>query len=392
MKLAEKIRIKVNTHFDEIVGIRRHLHQYPELSFQEFETSRFIAGKLKEYGIDFKSVAETGIVAVITGKKGWNNRSVALRSELDALPVTEETDLPFRSANPGVMHACGHDVHTACLLGSARIIKELEDDFAGSVFLVFQPGEESLPGGAKMMLDNNLFEGRKPELIIAQHVLPELDAGYAGLKSGLYMASGDEIFISLTGKGGHGAMPHITTDTVVAMSQVVIALQQVSSRFAPPNIPTVLSFGKFIANGATNVIPKEVILEGTFRTMDETWRAKAHEIITGIATKTASSLGASCRVEIRKGYPVLYNDPGETGRARKLMEEFLGPDKVSDLPLRMTTEDFAWFAQKFPAVFYRIGTGRPEKMLHSPDFDIDEQSMITGSGLPAWLALSFLEE
>ena len=392
MKLAEKIRIKVNTHFDEIVGIRRHLHQYPELSFQEFETSRFIAGKLKEYGIDFKSVAETGIVAVITGKKGWNNRSVALRSELDALPVTEETDLPFRSANPGVMHACGHDVHTACLLGSARIIKELEDDFSGSVFLVFQPGEESLPGGAKMMLDNNLFEGRKPELIIAQHVLPELDAGYAGLKSGLYMASGDEIFISLTGKGGHGAMPHITTDTVVAMSQVVIALQQVSSRFAPPNIPTVLSFGKFIANGATNVIPKEVILEGTFRTMDETWRAKAHEIITGIATKTASSLGASCRVEIRKGYPVLYNDPGETGRARKLMEEFLGPDKVSDLPLRMTTEDFAWFAQKFPAVFYRIGTGRPEKMLHSPDFDIDEQSMITGSGLPAWLALSFLEE
>ena len=392
MKLAEKIRIKVNTHFDEIVGIRRHLHQYPELSFQEFETSRFIAGKLKEYGIDFKSVAETGIVAVITGKKGWNNRSVALRSELDALPVTEETDLPFRSANPGVMHACGHDVHTACLLGSARIIKELEDDFSGSVFLVFQPGEESLPGGAKMMLDNNLFEGRKPELIIAQHVLPELDAGYAGLKSGLYMASGDEIFISLTGKGGHGAMPHITTDTVVAMSQVVIALQQVSSRFAPPNIPTVLSFGKFIANGATNVIPKEVILEGTFRTMDETWRAKAHEIITGIATKTASSLGASCRVEIRKGYPVLYNDPVKTGRARKLMEEFLGPDKVRDLPLRMTSEDFAWFAMKYPAVFYRIGTGRPDKMLHSPDFDIDEQSMITGSGLPVWLALSFLDE
>ena len=392
MELAEKIRIKVRTHFDEIAGIRRHLHKYPELSFQEYETSRFIAGKLREYGIDFKSVAQTGLVAVITGKRGRNNRSVALRAELDALPVGEETDLPFKSVNPGVMHACGHDVHSACLLGSARIIKELEDEFSGSVFLVFQPGEESLPGGAKMMLDKNLFEGRKPDLIIAQHVLPELDTGYAGLKSGIYMASGDEIFISVAGKGGHGAMPHTTTDTVVAMSQVVIALQQVSSRFAPPNIPTVLSFGKFIANGATNVIPKEVILEGTFRTMDETWRAKAHEIITGIATKTANSLGASCRVEIRKGYPVLYNDPGKTGRARKLMEEYLGLEKVKDLPIRMTTEDFAWFAMEYPAVFYRIGTGRPDKMLHTPDFDIDEKSMITGSGLPAWLALSFLDK
>ncbi len=390
MKLAEKIRKKVNVHLDEITEIRRHLHKYPELSFQEFETSRFIAGKLSEYGIDFKSVTETGIVAVIPGKKSRSNQSVALRSELDALPVTEETDLPFRSVNPGVMHACGHDVHTACLLGSAKIIKELENCFSGSVYFVFQPGEESLPGGAKMMLDNDLFEGRKPELIIAQHMLPELETGYAGIKPGLYMASGDEIYISLTGKGGHGAMPHITTDTVVAMSQVVIALQQVSSRFAPPNIPTVLSFGKFIANGSTNVIPKEVTLEGTFRTMDETWRAKAHEIITSIATKTANSLGASCRVEIRKGYPVLYNDPEKTVMAGKLMEEFLGPDKVSDLPLRMTTEDFAWFAQKYPAVFYRIGTGRPEKMLHSPDFEVNEQSMITGTGLPVWLALSFL--
>jgi len=392
MDLSEIIRKKASEGFSEVVSIRRYIHTHPELSFREFETSRFIKDKLREYGIDFRPVTETGIVATITGKKGVSGRSVALRAELDALPVGEKTDLPFKSVNPGVMHACGHDVHAACLLGSARIIKYLEKEFSGSVFLIFQPGEETLPGGAKKMMDEDLFDGKDPGLIIAQHVLPELDTGNAGIKPGIYMASGDEIFITVTGQGGHGALPHITTDTVVAMSQVVVALQQVSSRFAPPWIPTVLSFGKFIANGATNVIPGEVYLEGTFRTMDETWRAQAHEIITGIATKTASSLGASCSVEIRKGYPVLKNDPESTGLVKLKMEEYLGKEKVKELPVRMTTEDFAWFARKYTAVFYRIGTGKPDRMLHAPDFDIDEQAMETGSGLPAWLALSFLKE
>jgi amidohydrolase len=392
MDLSEIIRKKATDGFSEVVSIRRHIHAHPELSFREFETSRFIKDKLREYGIDFRPVTETGIVATITGKKGVSGRSVALRAELDALPVGEKTVLPFKSVYPGVMHACGHDVHAACLLGSARIIKDLEKEFSGSVFLVFQPGEETLPGGAKKMIDEDLFDGKDPGLIIAQHVLPELDTGNAGIKPGIYMASGDEIFITVTGQGGHGALPHITTDTVVAMSQVVVALQQVSSRFAPPWIPTVLSFGKFIANGATNVIPGEVYLEGTFRTMDETWRAKAHEIITSIATKTASSLGASCSVEIRKGYPVLKNDPESTGLVKLKMEEYLGKERVKELPVRMTTEDFAWFARKYPAVFYRIGTGKPGRMLHAPDFDIDEQAMETGSGLPAWLALSFLKE
>ena len=392
MDLAYKIRKKAEEGFNDVVRIRRHLHKHPELSFNEIETSRFIKDRLEEYQIDFRPVAGTGIVASITGKKSSSDRCVALRAELDALPLGEETDLPFSSVNPGVMHACGHDVHAACLLGSARIIKSLEEEFSGTVFLVFQPGEESLPGGAKMMLDEDLFQGREPGAVIAQHVLPELETGCVGVKQGLYMASGDEIYISVTGKGGHGAMPHTTTDTVVAMAQIIVALQQVSSRFAPPHIPTVLSFGKLIANGATNVIPKEVTLEGTFRTMDETWRAKAHEIISGIATKTAASLGASCIVDIRKGYPVLINDPALTMETKKMMEQFIGASMVKDLPLRMTTEDFAWFARRYPAVFYRLGTGRPKRMLHAPDFDIDEQAIMTGSSLPAWLAICFLEK
>lgn len=390
MRLIDKIKDNVRLGFDEIVQLRKHLHKNPELSFQEYETSRFIAGKLREYGIEFKTVAETGLLARVTGKKGEGGSKVALRAELDALPVREETGLPFASVNRGIMHACGHDVHMACLLGSAKIINSLRDKFSGTVYFIFQPGEESLPGGAKKMLDEDLFEGEEPDLILAQHVLPELSAGETGIRSGMYMASGDEIYIDVYGEGGHGAMPHMTTDTVVAMSQIVVNLQQVSSRFAPPHIPTVLSFGKFIASGATNVIPKEASIEGTFRTMDETWRAEAHEKITTIAKNTAASLGATCRVEIKKGYPVLHNDPDSSRIIRHLMEEFLGASRVRDLPLRMTAEDFAWFARKYPAVFYRLGTGMPGKALHSPVFDVDEQTLKTGTGLFAWLAVSFL--
>lgn len=390
MDLNNKIKEKAGLIFDETVKIRRHIHQHPELSFHEYKTSEYITRLLSEYDIGFKHVAETGIIARITGKKGKEGKTIALRAELDALPVNEETGLSFSSVNQGVMHACGHDVHAACLLGSARIIRAMENDFSGTVYFIFQPGEESLPGGAKKMLDEDLFDGVEPDLIVAQHVLPELKAGEAGIRPGMYMASGDEIYINIKGKGGHGAMPHTTTDTVAAISQVVVSLQQVVSRFAPPHIPTVLSFGKLIANGATNVIPKEAFLEGTFRTMDEAWRSKAHEIITEIATKTAGSLGADCSVEIRKGYPVLFNDQAKARQVRSLMGEFLGGKNVADLPIRMTTEDFAWFARRYPAVFYRLGAGMHGKMLHSPEFDVDERAIETGTGLMAWIALSFL--
>lgn len=392
MGLAEIIRKKADSYFNEVIAIRRHIHMNPELSFKEYETSGFISDKLNEYGIEFRTVAETGILAWITGRKNRSEKSIAIRSELDALPIREENETTYKSVRDGIMHACGHDVHSACLLGSARIIKSLEKDFSGTVYFIFQPGEESLPGGAIKMLDEDLFGDNKPDLIIAQHVLPEMNCGETGVRSGIYMASADEIYITVTGEGGHAAMPHNTTDTVVAMAQVIVALQQISSRFAPPHIPTVLSFGKLIANGATNVIPREVTLDGTFRTMDETWRARAHELITSIATKTASSLGAACMVEIRKGYPVLKNDPSKTELIKNLMTEYLGSDKVNDLPIRMTSEDFAWFAMKYPAVFYRLGTGMPDRKLHTPVFDIDEKAVITGTGLSAWLALSYLED
>ncbi len=390
MQLAEIIRKKSAQYLDEITAIRRHIHMHPELSFKEHETSAFVKTRLEEYGVTCKTVAGTGLLATITGKAGKSGRCIALRAELDALPVTEENNLPWKSSVPGVMHACGHDVHASCLIGAARIIKELEDEFAGTVHLLFQPGEETLPGGAKKLLEEKVFGNNQPSAIIAQHVLPELGAGETGIRQGVYMASGDEIYITVSGKGGHGATPDKTVDTVAAMSHVVVALQQVSSRFAPPHIPTVLSFGKFIANGATNVIPGEVIIEGTFRTMDEKWRAEAHEIINRIAVNIATGLGASCSVEIRKGYPVLYNDPGMTSLMCSFMKEYLGSGKVKDLQIRMTTEDFAWFANQYPAVFYRLGTGMPDRLLHSPEFDIDERIMLEGAGLPAWLALSFL--
>ncbi|TVR70699.1 MAG: amidohydrolase [Marinilabiliales bacterium] len=390
MQLAEIIRKKSAQYLDEVIAIRRHIHMHPELSFREHETSAFVKKRLEEYGLDCKTVAGTGLLATITGKAGRSSKCIALRAELDALPVTEKNDLPWRSLVPGVMHACGHDVHASCLIGAARIIKELEDEFTGTVHLLFQPGEETLPGGAKKLLEEKVFGNNQPSVVIAQHVLPELGAGETGIRPGVYMASGDEIYITVSGKGGHGATPDKTVDTVAAMSHVVVALQQVSSRFAPPHIPTVLSFGKFIANGATNVIPGEVIIEGTFRTMDEEWRAEAHEIINRIAVNIATSLGASCSVEIRKGYPVLYNDPGMTSLMGSYMKEYLGSRKVKDLQIRMTTEDFAWFAREYPAVFYRLGTGMPDRLLHSPEFDIDEQIMLEGTGLPAWLALSFL--
>jgi amidohydrolase len=389
MELSENIKEKAKACFDEIVQIRRHLHKYPELSFHEHETSAFIADRLRLYGIETKKVAGTGLVARITGSRG-KGKTIALRAELDALPIQEETGLPYCSTRPGIMHACGHDVHAACLAGSAKIIKELQNQFAGTVYLVFQPGEESLPGGAIKMLDEGLFDNEEPDLIIAQHVMPELDAGQAGIRPGMYMASGDEIYIDISGQGGHGAMPHTTVDTVAVMSQIVVALQQITSRFAPPNIPTVLTFGKFIANGATNVIPPKASLEGTFRTMDETWRANAHEKIKAIATGIADALGAACNVEIRKGYPVLHNHPDSSMLVKRLMERFIGTASVKELPVRMTTEDFAWFAMKYPAVFYRLGTGMAGRQLHSPGFDIDERIMETGTGLMAWLALSFL--
>lgn len=392
--MVQRIKNLAKEYFDEIRETRRFLHQNPELSFQEQETSAFILEKLKKLKIPCqKGIAKTGLTGRIEGRNP-GKRIIGLRADMDALPVTENNDLSYRSVNKGVMHACGHDIHMACLLGAAAILNKLKDDFEGTVLLVFQPGEELLPGGARMMLEEGVFKDHKPDLMLALHVQPDIESGFAGFREGQYMASNDEIYLTVSGKGGHAALPHQLSDTVLAASQIVVNLQQIASRNAKASIPTVLSIGKIIGSGATNVIPDVVKMEGTFRTMDESWRKTAHKRIESIARLTAESFGASCHTEIRYGYPVLNNDPKVTRQARQFSELYLGSGKIKDLEIRMTAEDFAFFSQEVPSCLFRLGVGDPAFKdpagLHSADFTANEKALETGSGLLSWLTWSFL--
>jgi amidohydrolase len=392
MTIKEKIHELSLEFSGEITAIRRHIHAHPELSFEEYETLAFIKSKLDDWNISYRSdFVKTGVVAEIKGR--GDGRVIAMRADMDALPVTELNDVPYRSLNEGRMHACGHDVHTASLLGCIRILNEIKDSFNGRILFIFQPGEERIPGGAKLMLEENCFGDYKPEMIIAQHVYPEMQVGKVGFREGQYMASSDEIYLTVRGKGGHAALPERLADPVLMASHIIVALQQVVSRHANPGIPTVLSFGKVMANGAVNVIPDEVKIEGTFRTLDEDWRRKAHELIESIAAGTAASMGGTIEMEIRHGYPSLFNDPVVTGQARLAAEEWLGKENVESLDIRMTAEDFAYFSQKYPSVLYRLGVSSdPSKAgaLHTPHFNIDESAIEVASGLLAWMALSFL--
>jgi amidohydrolase len=380
----------------EIIRIRRQLHMNPELSFMETGTSAFICENLHSAGIKYKSgIAKTGIAATIQGKlKG--DKVIALRADMDALPIEELNNTSYKSRNHGVMHACGHDAHSASLIGTAIILDRLKEFFGGSVMLIFQPGEEKAPGGASLMLKEGIFKTTKPDIIIAQHVLPSLKSGMVGFGSGPIMASSDEIYLTVKGKGGHAAVPDHLNDTVLAASQIIVALQQIVSRNASPFSPTVLSFGKVIANGAVNVIPSEVRIEGTLRTMDEKWRKNAIEKIKKIARSVAASMNTTCDINILGGYPVLRNDPDVTAKSINYASEFLGKDKIRKLEPRMTAEDFAFYAELIPATFYRLGIADPEKKiasgLHTPDFDIDESALKTGMGLMSYLTIKHLQE
>jgi len=393
--LKDKIaKLALESHQTTIVW-RRHLHQHPELSTEEHQTAAFVAARLTEMKIPFiKGIAGTGIVAHIKGRHS-SGRLVALRADMDALPITEENDVPYKSLNPGVMHACGHDVHTSSLLAAAGILQQVRDNFGGTIRLIFQPSEEKYPGGALMMIREGVLENPQPEAIFGQHVLPDLDAGMVGMKPGQYMASTDEIYLTVKGKGGHGATPEKNIDPVLIASHIVVALQQIVSRNASPTIPTVISFGKFTANGRTNIIPSEACLEGTIRTFSEEWRAEAHRIITRIAKGTAQAMGGDCEVFIDKGYPFLVNNPALTAKAKSWATDFLGKEKVVDLDLRMTAEDFAYYSQQIPGCFYRLGVRNEARGiihgLHNSRFDADESSLITGPGLMAWMAVKSLE-
>ncbi|MCB2196568.1 MAG: amidohydrolase [Bacteroidetes bacterium] len=394
MDLKNRIKELSDKYFDQVVSIRRHLHQNPELSFHETETSRYITSLLTKWGIKYRSgIAKTGIECILEGKNP-HKKVIALRADMDALPITEQNDVPYRSINDGVMHACGHDAHTASLLGALLILNELKDHFEGSIKFIFQPAEEKLPGGAQQMIEEGVLKNPEPEFILGQHVYPDLPVGKVGFRKGIYMASSDELYLTIKGKGGHGAMPHKITNTVLAASEIIIALQKIPNQLAPQDIPTVLSIGKVIANGATNVIPNEVHLEGTFRTMNENWRKKAHEKISEIATDITKKYNASVEVNIKKGYPVLINSESHTEKIVEFAKCFLGEDQVTELDIRMTAEDFAYYSQLIPATFYRLGTssnGSNNFSLHSSNFNIDERSLKTGMGLMAYVSIQYLK-
>ncbi len=402
--MKEKIKILAKNYYSEIVEIRRYLHTNPELSFEEYNTSNYIAQKLKEYTIPFtQGIVKTGIVALIEGKNP-TKKVIALRADLDALPIIEKNECDYKSQNEGIMHACGHDVHSASLLGAAKILNELKNEFEGTIKLIFQPGEEKLPGGASLMIKEGVLENPKVSSIFGQHVFPSMEVGKVGFKSGMYMASTDELYLTIKGKGGHAAMTNEYNNPLLIASKILLELHKAFMEMPPaysiletdnkPSPPTVLAFGKIIGNGATNVIPEEVKIEGTFRTMDEIWRVATHAKMKKIAVDVAKSMNGTCEFRVEKGYPFLVNDDVITSKAQKAAAEYLGKENVEELPIRMTAEDFAYYSQQLPACFYRLGTGNKSKGIisgvHTSTFDIDEKSLEIGAGLMAWLAINEL--
>lgn len=389
--MQTKIKALARQYAAEFIDIRRHLHAHPELSYQEFETSKFVQGKLKAFGIPFEVKATTGVVGLIKGKNP-DSRIIALRADMDALPIKEENDIPYKSKNEGVMHACGHDVHTTCLLGAAKILAELKDEWEGTVKLIFQPGEEKNPGGASLMIKDGVLENPKPQAILALHVNTILEAGQLSFRGGKVMASADEIYITVKGKGGHAASPHLTVDPILISSHLVIALQQLISRNNNPFNPSVLTISSFNGGNTTNVIPNEVKLMGTFRAMDEEWRFKAHELIRKITTELVSSMGGTVDLHIDVGYPCVMNNEKVNAIARKKAEEYLGAENISETELRMGAEDFGYYAQQIPACFFRLGTMNAAKGItagvHTPFFNIDESAIEIGMGMMAWLGSS----
>ncbi len=389
----EKIQQLSQDIFNEVVGNRRHLHSHPELSFEEVNTSAFIAKKLDELGLQYQRMADNGLVALIKGGK-TSDQVVALRADMDALPITETNNVPYKSQNTGVMHACGHDVHTSSLLGTAKILTQLKDDFAGTIKLIFQPAEEKLPGGASLMIKAGVLENPKPQAVLGQHVMPLIDAGKVGFRAGKYMASTDEIYVTVKGKGGHGAQPQANIDPVIITAHMLTALQTIISRYNDPKSPSVLSFGKVIANGATNVIPNEVYLEGTFRTMDEAWRTDAHKKMKKMAEGIAESFGGSVDFNIMRGYPFLINEEKLTASTRAHAEDYLGKENVEDLDIWMAAEDFAYYSQVADSCFYRLGTRNESRgitsSVHTPTFDVEEDAFKISTGLMAYLALKQL--
>ncbi len=386
--LKDKIKVLAHQYHQEMIEVRRHLHQYPELSYQEFETSKYIQEQLNAIGIPFQVMATTGVVGLIEGKNP-KKKIIALRADIDALPILEANDIPYKSKKEGIMHACGHDVHTTCLLGAAKILYTLRDEWEGTVKLIFQPGEEKNPGGASIMIKEGVLENPRPQAIYALHVHPGLTLGQLSFRSGMVMASADELYFTIKGKGGHGAAPHLAIDPILIGAHLVTALQQVISRNRNPLYPSVLSITSFQGGSTTNVIPHEVKLMGTFRAMDETWRNEAHQLIERISHQLVESMGGTLDLHIDKGYPVVFNDAALTEKAVEYAGDYLGTAHVEETEMRLGAEDFGYYAQQIPGCFFRLGVMNKEKGIihgvHTPHFNIDEAAIETGMSIMAWL-------
>ncbi len=386
--LLQKIKQLSASYKNELIGIRRHLHAHPELSYQEFETSRYVQEKLASLGISFEVLAQTGITGIIEGRNP-QSRIIALRADMDALPIQEENEVPYKSTRPGIMHACGHDVHTTCLLGAARILQETKQEWEGTVKLIFQPGEEKNPGGASLMIKEGVLENPTPQGIVALHVHTGLPTGRLSFRTGTVMASADELYITIKSKGGHAAAPHLTADTILIASHLIVSLQQIISRNNNPFNPSVLSITSFQGGHTTNVIPSEVKLMGTLRCMNEEWRNQAHELITRHTLDICAAMGAEASVHIDVGYPTVLNHTALTKAAWAIAGEYAGSDQVEETEMRMGAEDFGYYARQIPGCFFRLGVRNDVKGItsgvHTPTFNIDEDAIETGAGMMAWL-------
>jgi amidohydrolase len=388
-------KLITSPYFPQLVTWRNHLHAHPELSWEEVETTKFIESELIKLGItDIQKPLKTGLVAIIKGNTD-NGKCIALRADIDALPITEQNTCEYKSKNEGVMHACGHDVHTTCLLGAAKYLVKNKDKWSGTIKLIFQPSEEKQPSGAEAMIKAGVLDNPKVESIIGLHVTPELEVGKLGFRKAQFMASADEVYITIIGKGGHGASPHLCIDPIVLSANIILALQQLVSRYADPKTPTVLTFGDIQGHGATNIIPEKVELKGTLRTFDEKWRKEIQQKIKDVAQGIAKSFGGDCIVNIPEGVPFVNNEPELTERLIQSATKFIGSENIVDMPLRMGAEDFSFYGHHTSASFFRLGTGNAQNgtniSVHNPRFNIEEEALVMGSTASAEFAMDLLK-
>src|SRR5215470_15293658 len=391
-RAAEGLRAK-------LVEQRRDFHMHPELSNREERTSRVIAEKLRELGLDEvrTGVGKYGVVALLKGKLPGS--VVAVRADMDALPIQETLDAPYKSRNDGVKHACGHDAHMTIQLGVAELLSKMRDRIHGSIKFIFQPAEEGAPqgerGGAQFMIEENALENPRPSAIFGLHVMPNIESGQIGYNSGPAMASSDRFSITIRGKKVHGAYPHDGVDTVVVAAECVTALQTIRSRRVNTQEPLVITLGSIHGGNRFNIVADEVKLEGTMRTLNEEIRAKAIEMMKQTLAGVTSAYGASYELEFGANNPVTYNDPALVEATLPVMRKIIGEKSVISPRPQMGAEDFSYYQKVIPGFFYFLGVGNREKgvtaMIHTPEFDIDEESLVVGVKLMSNVLLDYLD-